>query len=169
MYVEKEREGGDRIPGFWRIIGRGTNGGDRRRRRGRAGSSTWDTGGMKSLLDVYFSFYTEDPHCWGGAAAPGRPPRSPSPNTPARACSVVWCYGVAQGASRRRRPNPHYREANFHATRFVCFFAFPFDFPRCSTLTDPAYIYPIDAAPRFVNAGTSISSDADSGTTNGET
>ena len=61
---------------------------------------------MKSLLDVYFSFYTEDPHCWGGAAAPGRPPRSPSPNTPARACSVVWCYGVAQGASRRRRPNP---------------------------------------------------------------
>ena len=59
---------------------------------------------MKSLLDVYFSFYTEDPHCWGGAAAPGRPPRSPSPNTPARACSVVWCYGVAQGARRRRRP-----------------------------------------------------------------
>ena len=42
---------------------------------------------MKSLLDVYFSFYTEDPHCWGGAAAPGRPPRSPSPNTPAHAQS----------------------------------------------------------------------------------
>ena len=59
--------------------------------------------------------------------------------------------------------------SNFHAARFVCFFAFPFDFPRCSTLTDPAYIYSIDAAPRFVNAGTSISSDADSGTTNGET
>ena len=58
---------------------------------------------------------------------------------------------------------------NFHAARFVCFFAFPFDFPRCSTLTDPAYIYSIDTAPRFVNAGTSISSDADSGTTNGET
>ena len=63
----------------------------------------------------------------------------------------------------------HYRFSNFHAARFVCFFAFPFDFPRCSTLTDPAYIYSIDTAPRFVNAGTSISSDTDSGTTNGET